>query len=457
MEHLLSLLNVLKPEQTKELDIILRKSEAAASQLICLLIEGEILEENIRVKLKVNPATFPKVQTQAKKILTDFISRHLRNPLSDVQLVQALILKGELKTAKKFFSYLEKEFERSQDWQKLDFLYHEGFRLTQMTGDVKLLQKIAQRRSRYAKQYADYVSLYGEVMIEMVRSEKFEERKSEVTAYLKRAEQLNKRAYAGGHHALIHNSLLIIYHVYSRYYNQPDKTHQIVKKIMANHKKHESIMNRVTDAIIRINVINFLCIHETYGSPEPYLEEAWNRVDRAGILARTNLIYALLGYYLCKEDTVNVNKYLSELDKIQDNTHFASFRSVVLTVLAFIRKDYNAFTKHLNEFYTDPNHINLPDSEVIVRILELLVIKRETTKDRGIKQFADEQHYKSKADALRIYFQRNLNKVRYAEEYNILSYLITPSAKNEAKVQALFKSKYRNSRMLAKYVLASTY
>ena len=66
----------------------------------------------------------------------------------------------------------------------------------------------------------------------------------------------------------------------------------------------------------------------------------------------------------------------------------------------------------------------------------------------------DEQHYQSKADALRVYFNRNLNKLRYAEKYDLLSYLITPSAKNRHRVQALLQSKYRNSRMLAKYVLA---
>lgn len=454
MEQIWSLFSILTEEQKSELKTLARKGNNAAEKLIYYLLNEERNEKELCKKLKLSPATFSKVQTQAKDFAADFVKAKLKSPLADVQLIQQLILKGEIKTAQKFFTALEKDCVQKQNWQMLDFLCHEGFRLAQMTGDLKFLEEVSTKRSNYIQQYADYVKLYGEVMIEMVRSEKFEERKEDLAAYLKKANDLNKRAYEGGHHALIHNTLLILYHQYSRYYNKPDDTWKVVQKIIANHKQYEKVMNRVTDAIVRINVINFLCIYETYGSPEPHITEAWKRVDAGGVLAKTNLIYALLGYYLCEGNTKAVRKYLGELEKIQDKTHFASFQSVVQAILCFMEKNYTGFKLQIDLFYNDPNHVNLPDSEVIVRILELLVIKQEMRLDKGMKQMMDEKYYQSKADALRVYFNRNLNKVRYTEEYDLLSFLITPSQKNREKIEALHKSKYRNSRMLAKYVLA---
>jgi hypothetical protein len=455
MEQIWSLFNLLSQEQKNELKALARKGNNAAEKLIYYLLNDERNEKELCKKLKLSPATFGKVQTQAKDFVTTFFKTKLKSPIGDVQVIQQLILKGEIKTAQKFFTALEKDCTQKQNWQMLDFLYHEGFRLAQMTGDLKFLEDVTDKRSNYIQQYADYVKLYGEVMIEMVRSEKFEERKEDLAAYLKKVNELNKRAYNGGHHALIHNTLLILYHQYSRYYNQPDDTWAVVKKIIANHEQYEKVMNPVTDAIVRINVINFLCIYETYGSPEPLVAEAWKRIDVGGVLAKTNLIYALLGYYLCEENTKAIRKYLAELEKIQDKTHFASFQSVVQAILCFMEKNYTGFKLQVDLFYNDPNHINLPDSEVIVRVLELLVIKNEIREDGGMRQMVDEKHYQSKADALRVYFNRNLNKVRYAEEYDLLSFLITPSKKNREKVEDLNQSKYRNSRMLAKYVLAA--
>lgn len=453
MEQILSLLNILSTEQKTELKKRYNKSTVAAEKLIVFLLSGTTDEREISAKLKVSIATFSKVQTQAKDLVAGFYRLKTTSPLASVQLVQALIMKGELKTAQKFFTALEKENEQKQNWQMLDFLYHEGFRLAQMNGDIKFLEQVTRKRAKYALQYADYVKLYGEVMIEMVRGEKFEERKADVNTYLKSAQALNARAYAGGHHALIHNTLLILFHIYSRYFNEPQKTWAIVQQIMANHQKYELVMNRITDAIIRLNVINFLCVYDTYGSPEKFLIETWKRIDRGGVLAKANLINAMLGYYLSIGDISNAKKYLAELEKVQDKTHFASFKSIVQAILCFIEGNYTGFTLYLNLFYNDPNHINLPDSEVIVRILELLVLKKEMSKDSSTKQMNDEQYYQSKAEALRVYFNRNLNKVRYAEEFDILTYLTTPSAKNKAKVQQLHHSKYRNSKMLAKYVL----
>lgn len=456
MEQIISLLSILSEDQIAELKTRYGKSNVAAEKLIVLLLNGVRDEKELFGHLKVSVTTFNKTQTLAKDLVADLYKQKITSPLASVQIIQALIMKGELKTAQKFFTALEKENEQSQNWQMLDFLYHEGFRLAQMNGDIKFLEQVISKRSKYALQYAHYVKLYGEVMIEMVRGEKFEERKTDINTYLKSAQALNARAYAGGHHALIHNTLLILFHIYSRYFNEPEKTWQVVQKIMANHKRYETVMNRITDAIIRLNVINFLCVYDTFGSPEKYLAETWKRIDRGGVLARANLINALLGYYLSIGDVVNAKKYLKELENVQDKTHFAPYKSVVRAILCFKEGNYDGFKFYLNLFYEDPNHINLPDSEVIVRILELIVLKNEMSEEGGVKQMSDEQYYQSKADALRVYFNRNLNKVRYAEEFDILTYLTTPSAKNKAKVQQLHNSKYRNSKMLAKYVLETT-
>lgn len=453
MEQIWSLFNLLNQEQKNELKTLARKSNNAAEKLIFCLLNEEQNEKELCKKLKLSEATFNKVQTQAKDFLVTFLKTKMKSPMAEVQLIQQLILKGEIKTAQKLFTAQEKDCIQKQNWQMLDFLYHEGFRLAQMTGDLKFLETVAIKRSNSIYKYADYVKLYGEVMFEMVRSEKFEERKEDVVAYLEKAKELNKRAYEGGHHALIHNTLLILYHQYSRYYNEPDITWGVVQKIIENHELYEKVMNPITDAIVRINVINFLCIYDSYGSPEPLIPEAWKRINVGGVLAKTNLIYALLGYYLCEENTPAVRKYLGELEKLQDKTHFSSFQSVVQAILCFIEKNYTGFKLQIDLFYNDPNHINLPDSEVMVRILELLVLKQEIRMDNGMKQMMDEKHYQSKTDALRVYFNRNLNKTRYSEEYDILSFLSTPSKKNREKVEVLHQSKYRNSKLLAKYVL----
>ncbi|MDB5282023.1 MAG: hypothetical protein JWO06_1098 [Bacteroidota bacterium] len=443
MEQIWSLFKLLSEEQKDVLKSTCRGSSRSHEKFIYYLLLGETDEEVLVKKLKVSAASFNKIQSQCKDFLSGYIQKGLQTPLDEIQLVHELLLKGEIKTATKIYTALEKEYEEKQKWQLLDVLYLEGFRLGQITGNLKFIEDAAKKRNFYIDKHAQLSKLYGEVMVEMVRSEKFEDRKEDPKAYFRKIQEMNKRAYAIGHNTLIHNTLSILYNHHARFFNEPDKTWEIVQQVEANRQKFVSAFSPVTDAISRIILINFLCVYDGYGEPEAYLKETLKKIDAGGAMARANLIYALLGYYLSEGKTEMVLKHLDELEGIQDKTYFASFKSIVLAIQSFIDGNYTAFNFHYNLFYSDPNHIHLPDSEIIVRILELVILHIE-------KQ---DWLYKSKADAMRTYFNRNLNKTRYSEEYDILTYLITPSKKNREKLEKLKQSKYRSSKMLVSYVL----
>jgi hypothetical protein len=442
MEQIWSLLSLLTESEKSGLKA-LTKGGAANERLVYYMLCGENDESELLRKLKITKGSFAKTQTQAKDYLIDHLKAKAKTPYDEVQVLQSLIMKGQIPTATKLYRSLEKKYEEKQNWQLLDILYIEGFRIGQMTGDMKLTESVAAKRRYYADKHAAYVALYGDVMIEMFRAEKFGERKEERSAYLKKVKKLLERSQSVGHHVLIHNTLLILYHQYSRFYNKPDDTWAIVQQILATRQKFKLAMNEITDATTRLNVINFLCIHAGYGEPTQYVSEAMKHIDAGGFIAKINLTYALLGYHLSEGDMSMVSKYLNELELIQDKTYFAPFKSVVSAIQCFMQRNYAGFHLHLQLFYADPNHIHLPDSEVIVRILELLVLH-----DEGEKQL-----YRSRTAALRTFFNRNLNVERYADEYDMLLYLTTPSPKNKEAITLMKGSKYRNSRMLSKYIL----
>jgi predicted RNA-binding protein with EMAP domain len=443
MEQIWSLFTLLSEEQKSDLKSRCRKKNNAIEKLLLYLLDDEKDEKELIKKLKVTIASFSKIQTQAKDYLIAFIKQSLQNPYDDIQIVQLLLMKGEIKTATKLYNSLEKEYESKEKYQILDILYNEGFRIGQLKGDVKFLEEVTQKRSVSIAKYAAYVQLNGEIMIEMVRAEKFEERKEDIDSHLSKIKELHKRALANTNPILIHNTLLLLFHHYSRYFNEPDKTWDVVKKMDQNRIQNKDRFSAGTDSIVSLNMVHFLSFHEGYGSPEPLYTAILTRIEAGGRLAKINLYYVILAYYLSQLNIKMVIKYLDELERIEDRTHFAPFKNVVSAILAFIEKDYKTFHAELQLFYTNPDHISLPDSEVTVRILELLVLHKEN----------EEWHYKSKIDALRMYMARNLNKTRYAEEFDILAYLTTASAKNRAKIELQKQSKYRNSRVLAAHVL----
>jgi uncharacterized protein YacL (UPF0231 family) len=446
------LIDVLSPAQKSDLKQRLKGKPGASGQLV-LQVLGSSTADNPQLTIKSNSAA--KIQTQAKDIITKFYKETAKSPIATVQLVRSLIMTGRLKTAQKLYVGYEKQYLQAQNWQMLDFLYHEGFRLGQATGDIKFLEQVVKKRTACAARHAAYVELYGLVMIEMVRTEKFEERQHNINECLTTAQNLYKRAVNGNYPALIHNTLLIIYHIYSRYYNQPKKTYSTVIKMRDNHKKFMDFMDSTTEAVVKLNIINFLCIYNSFGSPEPLIKNIFKKIDAGGVLAKTNLLHAMLGYYLNTEDKKNTLKYLRLLETIEDKSHFTCFTSAVGAIQSFTNGQYGAFNTHLGAFYSNPNHINQPDSVVTLRLLELLVLQKEIRRDGGIKQHTDTFYFKNKIDALRVYFNRNLNKVRYAGEYSLLTFLNTPSHKNRLAVTKLLRSPYRNCRMLAKYVLAA--
>jgi hypothetical protein len=81
--------------------------------------------------------------------------------------------------------------------------------------------------------------------------------------------------------------------------------------------------------------------------------------------------------------------------------------------------------------------------ECILSIMELIIIRKS----------GDERLFDSRIQTLRVYMQRNLNKKRYKEEYDLVNYLAHPeTSKNKQIFTTLKNSAYRKIRLLANLI-----
>jgi hypothetical protein len=70
-----------------------------------------------------------------------------------------------------------------------------------------------------------------------------------------------------------------------------------------------------------------------------------------------------------------------------------------------------------------------------------------------IRKSGDELLFDSRLQTLRVYMQRNLNKKRYKEEYDLVNYLAHPETpKNKQIFKTLKNSTYRNTRLLVNLI-----
>lgn len=446
MELIYSLLKLLNEKQLKELAELCGQNERAEYKLLLLYIIGEKIEAKTTAKkLKLTPASFNKTQTLAKDALVNFVKIDMQSFTDKIVIVQRLLMIGENKSAQKLYTALEKEYELKQAWNMLEQLYIEGFRIAQISGDIALIEDVAERRSKNIERLMRNVQCYGKVMVEMLSVERFEERKEDPHKYLQRAEQLYHEAMLTGHHVVIHNALNTLYMIYARYFNEPEKTWQIIQKITENREQYKEAMNTMTAAVSKISKANFLSIHTGFDDPEKNFADCEATIEVGGVLAKVNFYYALLGYYLCEEKIPQVNKYLGLLEQLEDTTKFKQYKAIVLAVKSFIDEDFAAFHKYYQEFYADPTHIDFPDMEFVLRILELVLLYKE--KETLV--------FDSRLQALRVYMNRNLNKTRYAEEYQIVNCLASHDPKKSLKPleELNQKSYYRNIRLLSKLIL----
>ncbi len=440
MELLYALLKLLSEEQRRQLKQVCDKSTKAELRLLLYILDHtESDSGSIAKKLKLSVTTFNKSQSLAKTFLLQFIRQSIQTPYDEVSILQKLSLQGDMNVALNFYRELERSYETKQLWSLLDALYIEGFRISQISGKPGLIEQVAEKRNENIRRLQKYVSCYGKIMVEMLAVERFEERKELPAKELAKLEGIYKEAVEIGHHVLIHNALNILYNANARYFNAPEKTWAIVEKITKNREQYKAIMNPITFSITKITLINFLSTHDGFGEPEKYVRDFESTVEDGGILARVTFYYALIGYYLANKELNKVEEYLKLLEPVEDTSKFKQYKSIVLAVKSFLEGNLKGFNTHFKAFYLHPTHTQFPDMECVLRIIELIVIRR--TKDALL--------FDSRLQALRVYMSRNLNKTRYAEEYELLNYIAHPeAAKNKQVFKKLKSSYYRNIKLL---------
>ena len=438
MELLYALLKLLTPVGQEELREACKSSTRAELRLIRHILRHPAAEAPAAAKtLKLSPATFNKSQSLAKAFLLQFIRRSVQTPYDDVSILQRLSLQGDIDVALNFYRELERSFEARQLWALLDALYIEGFRIAQISDKPGLIEQVAASRNANMSRLQRYVNCYGRIMVEMLAVERFEERRELPAGQLAKLENIYSEAVEIGHHVLIHNALNILYNANARYFNDPQKTWSIVQKIGANRERYKAIMNPLTFSTTKITLVNFLSTHHGFGDPEDYVRDFEATMADGGLLARVTFYYCLVGYYLTNKDIAKVDHYMALLGSVEDTSKFKQYRSVVSAIKAFLEGNMKAFNTHFKAFYQHPTHIDFPDMEGMLRMIELIVLRRA----------GDELLFASRLQALRVYMSRNLNKKRYAEEYALLNYIANPQ-KNRQAFKKLQGSSYRNIRLL---------
>lgn len=439
MEQILSLFKLLTPEQKKELKTKYRRSTNTGEKLIHLLLSDETSEAELLKKLGINAAALGKTQAQSAEILTDYIKQHTQTPFDEIYVIDLLVKAGDIQPALHLFYTLEKEYETKQQWVLLDNLYSCAYSISRLLTDNELTENIANNRSSYAAKHAMYTKLHGQVMIELSNKDN---NTTPPKSRLAKLQKVNKQAYETGHHELIHHSLLLLLHQYTNYYNEPGKAYDLVKLVSENRKKHLQAFSPAHEAEARLANVNFLCVHDGYGSPEAQIAEAYKRADAAGTEVKAELLSTLLAYYLCEGKVDKTHYYLKEMEKVLDKKSFAPFKSMVMAITSFIENNYTGFKLNIDMFYNDHATVNSPALEAMMRIMELLILKHDK-EDKAIK---------AKLTALKLFVEQNLNKERHSETYDLLEFIGNPSPKNRSKAETLKQSQYCSSRMLGRYV-----
>lgn len=444
MELLKSLLHLFDSEGLQELRRMCAADKSLHHKLITYLIDHPSAgDEEVIAALRTSRNTYHKTGSIAKDIIWEKYKEKVSNPFDDVFALQHLLLKGELDMASRIFASLEKEMEEKQAWQLLDTLYIEGFRLCQITGDLKKMETLVTRRKSNAARLARYIEVFSDTMPEMIRLEGFKSRKSDVSKQMLVLKQLYQRSVETGHHVLIHNTLHLQYLFHVRYTDKPAAVHRIVQDMLANASKHRKAMNVLTQVAVQTNHVNFLTMFADYGEPAQPVKKLQKNIHAAGKWMVANLGYAMLEYSLYAGKQDELRYWLRELEKVEDNSKFAQYRYIIQAIKSFTEKNYNGFRKNFNKFYSDPSHLDFPDMEVTLRLLEIILLARE--KELKLAE--------PRISSLRVYMDRNLNAERYAQERQLLIALGRLVLKNnktllETAINASRKSAYRSIRFL---------
>ena len=446
MELLNSLLSMAGEEGITAIKKACSSDNALHSRLIMHIIAHPEAGVDERIKaLRTTRNTYNKTSSIAKDIVWEKLKAQVATPFDDIYLLQQLLLRGELDAGERIYASLEKDLEQRQAWQLLDALYIEGFRLMQIKGDAKKVEIIARKRTANAKRLAAYIALYSDVIVEMVKLEGYKTRRPEDDEYVPLLVSLYDRAKEVGHHVLVHNTLHLLYLYYMRYTGDHAKVWQVVQDMKKNAERHRNAMNVLTRVAVECTYINFLTICVGYDEPDNYAKKLLREIDDAGKWMRANLCYAMLEYNVYEGRAKETEQWLKELEAAEDNSKFAQYRYVILAIRNFAAHDFASFRKNFNSFYDNPSHLDFPDVEVTLRLLEI-----------GMLLFEKENKLaEPKLSSLRMYITRNLDEERYAQEKKLLAALSRFALNNDKKTLAktcdeLQSSVYRSIRFLVR-------
>ncbi len=406
---------------------------------------GKALEKEIITKFNTSKTTFNKSCTQSKEILIDLLAKQIRTDFDIIILVRRFLYTGLYSTAEKLITDLEKEYEQKQQWQLLELLYIESYRLCHITGNAKKLESFSVKRNSNSVRLQSYITLSGSILRELICLEGFKLKPS-VNNYFSTLVQLGKQTEKLNHYTLNLNSLTLQNLYLSRFTNQT-KELAIVNQQIENLYKHKSQYLQFNTKLIAINThINYLSQLVTPTNPNILAKKTLVELNTLGVFVASNLCYALCEYNLYTMQFKDLNFWLSKLENYKDESKFTLFYNCIKAIKHFVNDQWQEFKKEVAVFYSKSDNQNFPDMEVVLRLLELLLIKKQ--KDLELLEY--------KAEALRLFMTRNLSKERYTYEWAILNYFKKKNAKSQDVfdlINVIDKSAYYNILFLKQLIL----
>jgi len=409
-----------------------------------LLTNKDINGEWLTKRYELSSGMLNKTLTQVKDLLWEFNSYHIQTSFDDIFVLRQLLMQGKTNNALKFYNSLKKKFDLTQQWDKLDCLYTEGLRYAQIIGDPDMAIEIASERKTNSNRLHQYTLLYSEIIPEMIQLESYKTKKININ-YAYYIEELYQRSVRINHHVLIHNCLHLKYLIYIRFNNTPQSVYSIVNAMRKNAEEFKTAMAPITYSIALNNYVNFLSIYTSFGKPDEYIKQLQKTIHHGGAIAMLNFYYAVLEYYLYEKRFKDFDSWLGQLNELKDDTKFAQFRIALLAMYSFAKNDHVSFSYFMSQFYEHPSHLNFPDIQINLRILEAMMMLRKKHGDVLL----------SRLEALRIFLGRNLDKDRYKDERLIIAILNKLNEEKNPDPKDLVELKntpYRNVAFLSSFL-----
>lgn len=366
--------------------------------------------KHIQSALKVSKPTLAKLGTQAKDILIDLVSCCQQTDFDGIAFIRQMLFRGKTELALKLAGDAEKQYEEKQLWQHLELLYIEAYRYCQITGNQKLLESYIARRSRNAARLDKYITLSGLLIRELVRLEGFK-LKPTVRDYFSQLKKLEKQAVQLGHYTLIANVYTLQYLYLMRFTTGKAAVAEVVSHIEKLYRQKSRYVQDNTRLIAVNSHLNFLSQYITKEDPNAAARRILPDMEKMGTFVASNLCYAMCEYNLHVFNFKLLDKWLQKLEQYKDEGKFRLFVHAVNAARHFAKQQFGLFKKDLDVFFADAANHNFPDTEVQLRLLELILLRKQ----------GDGELLGYKTEALRQFMTRHVSKERYYYEWVILN------------------------------------